>query len=227
MIRKTLALIALLPVAAHAQVGHDPQNSPYRDVATAMRVTGFAGWYAAASDPAKVLPQSGPLVGVRWNAHIGGPAEVGVRFAMVLTERNVLDPAQGAQNRLVEERSINLGLADVSLTFNLTGNKSWRRLVPYVQMGLGLASDFDERDVGGFRHGTEFTLAYGGGVRFVPSDRFELRAELGSYFYNLEYPSSYFQPGADQTSVLPPTTPRDAWRNNWAFTVGVSIAPFR
>lgn len=218
---------SLLPAVASAQVGYPPERSPYRDVSTAMRVTAVAGWYSGASDPAGVLPKDGPLVGVRWHAHVGGPAEIGVRLSMVSTERTVIDPALSAQDRVVEDRSVRLGMGDVVMVINLTGNKSWRRLVPYVHAGIGLISDFASRDVGGFRHGTEFSFAYGAGVRFVPRDRFELRAELGSAFYNTEYPTSYFQPGADETSVLPPTAARDAWRNNWSFVVGVSVSPFR
>lgn len=227
MTRLTLAVLAALPTALAAQVGYVPERSPYRDVSNAMRVTGVVGWYSAASDPAGVLPKSGPLVGVRWNAHVGGPAEVTVRLALVSTDRTVIDPARAAQDRFVETRDVQLGFGDVGLAFNLTGYKSWHRLVPYLHTGIGLASDFDSRDVGGFKHGTEFAFNYGFGVRFVPGNQFELRAELGSYFYNLEYPSSYLQPGADETSVLPPTAARDAWRNNWAFSIGASFTPFR
>jgi hypothetical protein len=225
--KRVAMLLLALPSGLAAQVGHAPDRSPYRDVSAAMRITAVAGWYSAAGDPAGVLPRSGPLVGIRWHAAVGGPAEIGVRLAMVSTDRTVIDPAQAAQDRVVETRDVRLGLGDVVLNFNLTGNKSWHRLVPYVHAGIGLVSDFDSRDVGGFKHGTEFAFAYGTGVRYVPSNRFELRAELGSYFYNLEYPSSYLQPGADETSVLPPTASRDAWRNNWAIAIGASVAPFR
>jgi len=223
----TITALLAFPGALVAQVGHTPERSPYRDLNTDMRMSVLAGWYSAASDAAGVLPKSGPLFGVRWLAHVGGPAEIGVRLAMVATERNVLDPAQAADDRLVETRDIRLGFGDITLNFNLTGTKTWRHLAPYVQAGIGLASDFQSRDIGGFRHGTEFAFSYGAGVRFVPARRFELHAELGSYFYNLEYPSSYFVPGPDETSVLPATARRDAWRNNWTLAVGLAFQPFR
>jgi hypothetical protein len=223
----SIAGLLALPSALGAQVGYSPERSPYRDLNTAMRMSVIAGWYSAADDAAGVLPKSGPLVGVRWLAHVGGPAEIGVRLAMVSTERSVLDPAQEAENRLVETRDVRLGFGDVTLNFNLTGSKSWRNLAPYIQAGIGLVSDFESRDVGGFRHGTEFAFSYGAGVRFVPARRFELHAELGSYFYNLEYPTTYFVPGPDETSVLPAAAKRDAWRNNWTLAIGASFHPFR
>jgi hypothetical protein len=223
----TLVLPASVPVTLAAQVGHPPDQSPFRDIGLAMRITPFGGWYSASRDAAGVLPRSGPLVGLRWDMHVGGPGELTVRLAMVPTDRDVIDPDQPAGDRLVESRKLTLGFGDVGISFHLTGNKSWHRIVPLVHAGLGLASDFNGADIGGFKHGSEFSLMYGAGVRYVTGRRFEFRADVGSYFYQLEYPSSYYALGADGTSVLTPATPRADWRNNWTFSIGAAFTPFR
>lgn len=222
-----MLLLFSVPCALKAQVGHPPDQSPFRDISLAMRITPFAGWYSAAKDPARVLPRSGPLVGLRWDAHVGGPGELTVRLAMVPTDRDVIDPSQPAGDRFVEARKLTLGFGDVGISFHLTGNKSWHRVVPVIHAGLGLASDFDGADVGGFKHGAEFSLAYGFGIRYVTGSRFELRADVGSYFYQIEYPTSYYSLGADGTSVLTPATPRADWRNNWTLSFGAAFTPFR
>ena len=41
--------------SAVAQVGYEPEKSPYRDVEYRQGVTAFAGWFSAALDPARVV----------------------------------------------------------------------------------------------------------------------------------------------------------------------------
>ena len=93
------ALLAALPAVVGAQVGFKPENSPFRDVDQSTRVAGFVGWFRGAHDVAGILPKSGPLVGFRWDVHIGGPADLAVRISHVSTERNVIDPTKAAALR--------------------------------------------------------------------------------------------------------------------------------
>ena len=65
---------ATISVSAQAQVGYPPAESPFRDLPFRQEATIVAGYFAAGKDPVGVAPQSGPLVGVRYEARIGGPA---------------------------------------------------------------------------------------------------------------------------------------------------------
>jgi hypothetical protein len=225
---RLLSLLGALPVVAAAQVGHMPDASPFRDVNVAGRMAIYAGWYAGARDEAGVLPRSGPLVGARMDVHVGGPADLAFRIARVGTERHVIDPTKAADDRLVENRTLSLGFADVGLSFNLTGAKSWHSLMPTVNGSVGIVSDFRGRDVGGFSHGTTFAVGYGLGLRYVPPNaRYALRADAGSYMYSLQYPTSYYAIGGDGTAVLPGTVPRSQWRNNWTISAGFSYTVFK
>src|SRR4051812_35776661 len=67
-------LAAAIASPAAAQVGHLPTNSPFRDLTFSQALTIFGGTYVAAKDLAGVAPRSGPLAGVGYDAHIGGPA---------------------------------------------------------------------------------------------------------------------------------------------------------
>ena len=225
--RLVLFLVAF-PSFVAAQVGHLPENSPYRDVSRRPRLTLFGGWYAAADDDAGVLPKAAPLLGARVEVHVGGPADLSIRLGHVATERDVIDPTKSADSRFLETRDVSLLFGEIGLAFSLTGAKSWHSVVPLLNFGIGLVSDFKGVDPGGFKHGTTFAVGYGLGLRYVPpSSRLSYRLDLGSYMYSLEYPISYYTPAGDGTSVLSQDVKRSQWRQNWTVTLGLSYALFR
>lgn len=230
MIRSTLAAaLLLLPVPALAQVGTLPENSPFRDLEYRQEVTAFTGWFHAASDAAGVTPRGGPMLGARYDVRIGGPAMFTARLATVFSERRVLDPARSGAARDLGVQEQGLYLGDVALTVNLTGNKAWRDLVPYTTVGVGLASDFKGRDQGGYKFGTTFAISLGGGVRWVPADRWQLRAEVTDWLYQIEYPDSYYIPttSTSDDAVLRGSQSKSAWNHNLALVLGGSYAFFR
>jgi hypothetical protein len=228
MSARLVLFIAAFPSLMAAQVGHLPENSPFRDVSRRPRLTLFGGWYAAADDKAGVLPKSAPLLGARTEVHIGGPADIFVRLAHVSTERTVIDPTKSADSRFIETRDVSLGFGEIGLAFSLTGAKSWHKIMPTLNGGIGLVSDFRGVDPGGFKHGTTFAVSYGLGIRYVPpSSRFSFRVDAGSYMYSLEYPVSYYTPAGDGTSVLTQATKRSQWRNNPTLTLGISYFLFK
>lgn len=221
------ALLLLAPSVARAQVGHTPESSPYRDLVYHQGLTLLVGSFNAAKDPAGVAPRSGPLVGVRYDWRLGGPASLTGRVARVFSERRILDPEAPLASRDLGVTNWPLYLADLDLTVALTGQKSYRGFVPLLTGGLGVASDFKGRDVGDYKFGTTFALAFGGGVRWVPGGRFELRADITDHLYQISYPQKYYVPASDNTQVLPGTRAQSLWKHNSALTLGASYRFFR
>jgi hypothetical protein len=218
-----LALGAALPAAAGAQVGYDPVRSPFQDLEYRQSLSVVGGYFRTGKDRVGVAPQGGPLVGVQYDAYIGGPASFTARLATVSSERSVIDPARDAGNRVIGTEQRPLTLLDVGFTFALTGAKSYRGFVPLTHAGVGVASNFRGPDVGGYRFGTAFALAYGVGGRWVPTGRrISLRGDLGWRLYQVRFPDSYFRTGLDGTSVLPAADPKSGWQNNLAITLGAS-----
>jgi hypothetical protein len=232
--RTTAAVVAGLVALARpaaAQVGYDPAQSPYRDVGFRQGVTPFAGWFSAALDPAGVGPKSAPMVGLRYDLLLAGPAQFMVRAATVPGKRDVIDPRQPAGRRLIGEKPSNLLLADVGIVVNLTGQRSWHSLVPLVQFGAGVASDLTPAaDIGNYKFGgtsgTTFALTVGGGVRYIPGgrlQRWEVRGDATDYLYAIKYPGSYFGTiTAPQSGVLPFRSAASRWRHNAGITLGLS-----
>ena len=227
----TLAFIATTR-AASAQVGYEPQRSPYRDLERSHELTLSSGAYRAHPDAAHVAPQSGVMLGVRYQWLAGGPANLTAEFARVASQRRVLDPdlpkcATGEPNdcKLISTFRWPLYFADVGMALNLTGSRSYHHVVPEVRGGLGLVSDFHTSgDVGDFAFGTRFAITWGGGIRWVVAPPLQLRFDLANRLYKVRYPVTYYTPAPDSSAILVPfLNKRSAWMNNAALTVGASF----
>ncbi len=163
-----LSAVALVLAAtnARAQVGHLPDNSPYRDLETSQELTFFGGRYRAGPDPIGIAPRGGPMFGLRYEIHVGGPALLMARCSC----RVDLDP---------------------------------------------------------YTFGTPFAFSFGGGLRYVPGGRFQLRADLNDYLYQLKYPTAYYVTPTNGTAAVTGNQARSFWKNNRAFTLGASLLFFR
>jgi hypothetical protein len=224
--------LAAAPLAA--QVGYDPAKSPYQDVPWRQGVTAVVGWYNAAIDPAGVAPRSAPMYGLRYDLQLAGPAQLTVRSVATASNRHVLDPRQPKATRLLGETPAPLLFTDVGITLNLTGQRSWHRLVPTFQFGFGVASDLKPAaDVGNYKFagnsGTTFALSLGSGIRYVPGGRFnrwEVRGDVTDYLFAIKYPGSYISTSATP-SVLKPNASTSSWRHNAGLTLGLTYRYLR
>ena len=43
-----------------------------------------------------------------------------------------------------------------------------------------------------YKFGTPFAFSFGGGLRYVPGGRFQLRVDWNDYLYQLKYPTQYY-----------------------------------
>jgi len=215
-----VALIAALPAAA--QVGHDPASSPYRDLEHKQELTWLFGYVRARHDPAGVAPRSALTTGVRYELNLVGPLALSADVTRTFSERNVIDPAKPRATRDLGTEGAAVWAADVALALDLTGRKSWHHLVPQLRGGLGAMSSGAKDESSGFSFGTPFAFTFGGGLKFVPGGRLQLRMDVTDRVFKLSYPDSYYRNASDNTSVLDPTTPRSFYTHHTGLTVGVS-----
>jgi hypothetical protein len=212
-----------------AQVGHAPRRSPYVDLEYKQEATLFGGYYNAGTDQVGVAPQSGPMFGVRYDLRLGGPASLTSKFAYVSGQRTIIDPRRPASQRVVQtDASWPIYMADVGISLNLTGQRSYRRLVPFVNGALGVASDLKGgADVGAWRFGTPFAISFGGGIKWVPAGNLQARVDVSDQLYQIKYPNSYYVTASDGTSVLRETDAKNDWTSNLGITFGISYLFFR
>ena len=213
---------------AVAQVGYPPARSPFIDLEYRQELTGFVGAFRPSLDRARVAPRGGPLAGLRYEVRIGGPAQFVYRLARVWSERTPADPTKVVADRYLAAREQAIYLTDAGISLNLTGQKSFHRLVPVLHGGLGIATDAGTKaDAGGFRFGTAFAFSFGAGVRFTPGGRLQLRADVSDWLYQIKYPPSYYTPGPDGETVVPSRQADAFWKHNGTFTIGGSYMFWR
>ncbi len=220
------ALLFATPALAQ-DVGYSPENSPYRDIPTPQRLSVFAGYFSTSQDKIGAIPKSAPLIGVRYEVTVGGPAQFFARVAYANSKRNSFDPTQTEPNRPLGEAKVPILLTDVGFSFNLTGQKSWHNFVPTVGFAAGAVNSRKRNDLDPFRLGTQFTLSTDFGIRYLFENALEARVNVGNTFYQTRYPNSYFTQATDGTSLLPSTTERSKFRNNWMFSTGLAFPIFR
>jgi len=214
----------LMAVPAAAQVGHEPEDSPYRDLQHRQEITLLGGWVKARHDPAGVAPQSAPMVGVRYEFNLAGPLSLSSDITSMFANRDVIDPAKPKAQRIPRNEAATVYAADIALAMNLTGRKSWHHLVPQVRGGIGLLRSSAADDSSGFRFGTPFAFSFGGGLKLVPgrTGRVQLRADFTDRLFKLSYPDSYYRLASDNTAVLDRSTAKSFYTHHAVFSVGLS-----
>ena len=223
----SVAALFLLPTAAVAQVGHLPSQSPYEDFKIGQTVSVMGGWLAVQRDLADVAPKASWLAGLRYDIGVGGPASLFVRYMAAPSERNLLAPTNTRATRVIGTPSTTTPSVDAGRDIALTGRKTWRRLMPSVNGGVGLAADFAKADTGAYRFGSKFAFNYGASLRYIARNGMQLRIDATNFVWQYQYPDRYFVRAADTTAVLTDTRNREVWRGNWSLTGGVSIPVFR
>jgi hypothetical protein len=228
-VKLSFGAVALLFVASavHAQVGHLPEHSPFRDIEGGQELTFFGGHFNAGADPVGVAPKPGAVMGLLYQIHVGGPANLIARYSRISTNRLAVDPTLGKANRSLGSHSAVVNLYDIDLGLNLTGMKSYHRIVPTVNFGAGIASCSCTVAKDPFTFGTPFAISVGAGLRYVPGGHFQIRVDLNDYLYQLKTPAEYYINSADNSPVAAQGTSRNFWKNNPTLTVGVSRLFFR
>jgi hypothetical protein len=221
-------LAAFAPRAADAQVGFLPSQSPYEDLKPNQELTFLFGHLGSSPGIAGVLPKSSLFGGLRYDVPLGGPAFFMARYLFAPSERSFLLPTKTASTRVLGTTSTRMHAVDVGFDIALTGRKTWHRLVPAVQFGTGLVSDFAKADTGGYKFGTKFDFTYGANLRYVLRNGVGIRADATNLYWKNTYPDSYaLRNPTDTSAVLASTTDRAAWKGHWAFSIGLVLPIFR
>jgi hypothetical protein len=218
--------LAFIATTARAQVGHLPENSPYRDLETRQEFTFFGGRYTTGKDPIGVAPLDGPMYGIRYQVHVGGPAFLMARWSHVNSSRFAIDPTKNGAARKLGKHDESINLYDIDLALNLTGEKSFHHIVPVINFGAGVASCSCSVTNDPYTFGTPFAFTFGGGLRYVPGSRLQLTVDWNDYLYQIKYPTAYYVIPTGGTAAAT-NEARSFWKNNKALTFGASLLFFR
>jgi len=216
-------LLAVGSVSLGAQVGTVPAKSPFRDLEKRQDVTLLVGPSFGGNDKVGASPRGGLTVGVRYDVPLGGsPLSFTSAIMRQGSTRDILQPGLPLANRIGSTVSQPLYMLDAALTLRLTGNKSWRSLVPSITGGVGIVTDNKEvTDSSGFRFGTRFSPMFGLGLKYAPQrSRWTVRADMTNHFYSVPYPQSF----RDSTPNVPRVVGlnvNNSWTRNTILTLGL------
>jgi len=208
------------------EVGTAPEHSPFQDIITHQAFTLFAGRYAGAAGAAGTGARPGLMVGGRLDVRLSGALGLTATFAEASTSRLQIN-SSGDTAKVMGNLDLKLLSADLGFTLNLTGDKTWHHLAPYVTIGAGLTLPSARVvDPGGFELGTGFSVAASLGTRIYLSRSFALRLEARDLYYRYTFPLSFFDrpfaAHADGSPVLSNSVGDREWYQNYIFWVGLS-----
>ncbi len=200
-----------------AQVGHPPDQSPFRDVRREGTWLVTGGYFGGSRGSVGVGISDGATGGIRYEVPWGAiGASLGVAYAQ--TTRFVVDPTKDSVTRKSGPYDTDVLLVDAGLQLSLTGRKTWHGWAPYIGGALGLAfGGGSPPDPSGYKFDTKFTVAPNAGLRWYPGRRLSLRADFRLVLWRLKYPVEYKQPSpVDGSRVLQLSAPLTEWtRHPW------------
>lgn len=121
--------------------------------------------------------------------------------------REVRDVWRPADNRVLGISNINVALLDLRLRLNLTGQRAWRGLQPFITFGGGVAAPVSvDRTLETlslmpaeeqFYFGTPFAGTLGGGANFHVSNKISFRLEGMMNLWKIKTPQGWQTVDAD------------------------------
>lgn len=215
-----------LAASAGAQVGHDPQASPYRTLRYGQFIGATVGYFNGSGGQVQVAPHEGTTVGLRYDFLGNGTITVGLGVSYGSMNRMLADPNQPIENALSGPVKQSVTITEAILQFNITGGKTWHRLAPFLSGGFGLvlagATPEDETE---FKFRTKLHITPGIGTRVFLSDRMFVKLEARNTFWQASYPAAYRSiPSEDPTKPPIVTRGPKEWIANGWYSVGVHYA---
>ena len=223
IVSAVVLLIAGPPDRLTAQVGHDPGQSPYKDVRPGGTLLVSGGYFGGSRGGPGVGISNGPTAGLRYEVPFGGALGVSLGVAYAQTTRFVVDYTKDSLTRKTGPFDTDVVLVDAGLQLALSGRKTWHGLAPYVGGALGLAiGGGSPPDPSNYDFGSKFTVAPGAGVRWYPVRRVSVRTDFRVVLWRLTYPREYQVPNAiDGSRVLPLDARLTEWTSHPWISAGL------
>jgi hypothetical protein len=201
-------------------------NSPYRFIELSQSGGGFGGFLSTRAGTVGFGPESGSVGGVRYAMRLSGPFNIEADLAYFPTRRAVLDTVVvDSARRRVGTTDMNMLMLMASLRFNLTGQRTWHRVQPFILFGAGgisdLSSEGEEEEIvpADIRYdfGTSFAGLFGAGLEWYASDRITLRVDGRNTLWQIKTPEPFLR------GDLGVNTPEREWISNGFISVGLAL----
>lgn len=210
-----LLLTVYPPNRLAAQIGYDPGHSPYHDIRGGSGPRLSFGYLMGGRGRIPVGISDGSTVGLNYDWSVGGPFTFSFGAAYGFTTRRIVNPFVARDSATSGLLACRVALFDAGIQLGLTGHKTWHGFAPYFGASMGLAFGSDlKADSSGYAFGTKFTLMPATGVRWYVAPRLVVQADARLVMWKLNYPASFKEPNASDSTRVQPVTASD---NQWTF----------
>jgi hypothetical protein len=185
--RLVATLLFFLIVVARSANAAQNVPSPYTFIEHSQALAVFAGRGDLNPGQLGLGPQDADTYGGRYAVAFGGALNLDIDGTLFLSARDVLDVSEPVDDRSLGRTDINVFLVDFKLRMNLTGQRAWHGLQPFIAFGGGLAFSTSTSRVleldsemprdEWYEFGLRFTGTFSGGVNFHVSDKVSLRVD--------------------------------------------------
>jgi hypothetical protein len=208
-----------------AQVGYEPNRSPYRDAPASSGPMFFAGYLSGGRGNVPVGVSDGNTWGVRYNFAFGSTSII-LGGAYGQTTRRIVDPFVATKNNTSGLINCDVVVVDATLQMAITGPKTWHGLAPYIGATLGAAIGSElPQDSSGYSFGTKFTFGPVLGAKYYIGKKLSLNADFRALFWRLSYPTQYKEPNVfDGGRVLSVDAATNHWTTHPWLSVGLGWA---
>lgn len=207
-----------------ATVSAQDITSPYRFIETRQSAMVFGGYLATGRGTLQLGPESAPIFGARYDLIVSGPFALEAEIGRFSSTRMVWDTvAADTTRRVLGEADFGAVSALAALRFNLTGARTYHRLLPYLLFGLGAVFETSgesalEEDLPSnvrLDYGTSFAGMLGGGIEWLTDSGFGVRLDARNILWKLKTPPAFLlrEEGA--------RLPSDEWSQNFSLSAGL------
>ena len=225
--RRTSILVAVALTVVLDFGGAEGQTIPsaYRFVDAGHTTGVIAGVMQEARGSVGIGPSGGAFFGGRYALEFRGPLAVEATAFVMPTDREVLRPISGQGLVPIGTADMLMMGIDGRLRFSLTGSRTWHGMVPLLMVGGGVVNDFSspselEMDLPvtqRLKFGPSFLVLIGGGVQWIPGERFEFRLDTTLNIWKLDTPTGFAEVEGEADGLVD-----EQWTGVGAFILGAT-----
>lgn len=226
MTRRIVLFLSVLLLGGTSSAVAQRIQTPYRFFEETQAAGITAAYISTDKGSVGLGPNSGAAFGARYHIRLSGPFFLEGEALYFPTTRAVLDTTVvDSAFQQVGEADLAIGVVMASLRLNLTGQRTWHRLLPFVLLGVGGAIEASEDEAANeniqsearFDFGTTFAGQLGAGIEWFPVERLAIRVDARNILWQLATPQGLLLQNVGRT------LPAEEWTNNATASVGVSF----
>jgi hypothetical protein len=203
--------------------------SSYRFIQNSQEGGLYAGVATMDTGQLGLGPKSANVFGGRYSVMFSGAFAFEANATYFKGRRDVIDVRRPEEDRILGESSIDVMAIEARFRLNLTGQRSWRRLQPFIALGGGMALSSNlERSLEDaanmtlldrYDFGSKFIASLSGGITLHTSDTLVLRLDGVMHLWKISTPTGWLTSDTDASLGV---IPQDEWTSNRVFTLGAS-----